>query len=348
VLRARHALNAHDLAGGSQELTMQAMVLKPLGAGLEWTELADRVPGPGELRVKVGACGVCRADLHLVDGGAHRPEWPTIPGHEIVGRIDALGPGVEGLRLGQRVGLPWLGHALGACPCCVGGLESLSAQSRFTGYRRDGGFASHTIAEARYAFPLGEDGSDVALAPLLSAGLVGWRSLGLAGPGTRLGLYGFGNSAQIVTQVAAWQGRSVYAFTPSGDQLGQARALDLGATWAGSVEEPPPQLLDAAIIFATLGEWVPLALKAVRRGGRVICAGMSMSAIPRLPYRLLWGERQLISVAGLSRQDGIDFLRLAPQIGIAARTTRYPLQRGNQALADLRAGRCQGAAVLVP
>ncbi len=327
---------------------MQAMVLTKLRTNLEWTELADRQPGPGEIRVKVSACGVCRTDLHVVDGELPEPQVPIVPGHEIVGRIDALGSGVEGLRLGERVGIPWLGHTCGICPYCIGGRENLCDRPLFTGYTRDGGFATAAIADARYAFPLGEDGSDEALAPLLCAGLIGWRALGIAGEGRRLGLYGFGAAAHILAQVARWQGRSVFAFTRPGGVSTQTFALSLGAHWAGGSDEMPPEPLDAAIIFATVGELVPLALKAVRKGGRVVCAGIHMSDIPGFHYGLLWEERQLVSVANLTRQDGLDFLGLVPQIGIVTKTTRYPLNQANQALADLRAGRFDGAAVLVP
>ena len=327
---------------------MHAMVLKKLGAALEWTELADQKPGPGEVRLKVAACGVCRTDLHVVDGELPDPKLPIIPGHEIVGRIDEIGAGVEGLRVGERIGVPWLGHTCGVCPYCAGGQENLCEHPLFTGFTRDGGFATATIADARFAFPLGEAGSDVALAPLLCAGLIGWRSLVIAGEGKKIGLYGFGAAAHIVAQVAKWQGRSVFAFTRPGDAATQAFARSLDASWAGGSNEMPPQPLDAAIIFATVGELVPLALKAVRKGGRVVCAGIHMSDIPSFPYRLLWEERQLVSVANLTRKDGIDFLRLAPEIGIVTKTTRYPLNQANQALADLRAGRFEGAAVLVP
>jgi propanol-preferring alcohol dehydrogenase len=327
---------------------MQAMVLKKLGAPLEWTDLADRRPGPGEIRIKVAACGVCRTDLHVIDGELPDPQVPIIPGHEIVGRIDMIGAGVQGLRVGERVGVPWLGHTDGDCPYCLAGQENLCDRPLFTGYTRDGGFATATIADARYAFPLGEVGSDVALAPLLCAGLIGWRSLRIAGAGKKLGLYGFGAAAHIIAQVAKWQGRSVFAFTRPGDVPTQAFARRLGATWAGGSDQMPPESLDAAIIFATVGDLVPVALKAVRKGGRVVCAGIHMSDIPSFPYRLLWEERQLVSVANLTRQDGLDFLRLAPEAGIVTHTTPYPLNQANQALADLRAGRFEGAAVLVP
>jgi propanol-preferring alcohol dehydrogenase len=327
---------------------MKAMVLTKIKTALEWEELADRQPGPGEIRVKVGACGVCRTDLHVVDGELPDPKVPIIPGHEIVGRIDALGAGVTDLIIGQRVGIPWLGHTCGVCSYCKSGRENLCDHPVFTGYTRDGGFASATIADARFAFPLGEVGSDEAIAPLLCAGLIGWRSLAIAGEGKNVGLYGFGASAHIVAQVLKWQGRSAFAFTRSGDLDNQAFAKRLGAVWAGGSDQMPPELLDVAIIFATVGGLVPLALKAVRKGGRVVCAGIHMSDIPSFPYELLWEERQLVSVANLTRQDGLDFLRLAPQMNIVTQTTRYPLDHANQALADLRAGRFEGAAVLVP
>jgi propanol-preferring alcohol dehydrogenase len=325
---------------------MHAMTLKKIGDPLEWTELPDRQPGPGELRIKVAACGVCRTDLHVVDGELPEPKVPIVPGHEIVGRIDAIGAGVVGLSIGERVGVPWLARTCGVCPYCVGGQENLCDRPLFTGYTRDGGFATSTIADARFALPLGEGGSDVDLAPLLCAGLIGWRSLVIAGDGKRLGLYGFGAAAHIVAQVAKWQGRSVFAFTRPGDVATQTFALRLGTSWAGGSDEAPPEQLDAAIIFAPVGALVPLALKAVRKGGRVVCAGIHMSDIPSFPYRLLWEERTVVSVANLTRSDGIEFLRLAPKIQIVTKTTQYPLIQANQALADLRAGRFEGAAVL--
>jgi alcohol dehydrogenase, propanol-preferring len=327
---------------------MNAMVLKKIGDPLEWTELADRQPGASEIRVKVAACGVCRTDLHVVDGELPDPKVPIIPGHEIVGRIDALGAGVEGLHLGERVGIPWVGHTCGVCPYCSEGHENLCDRPVFTGFTRDGGFATATIADARFAFPLGEVGSDIALAPLLCAGLIGWRSLVIAGAGKKLGLYGFGAAAHILAQVAKWHGRSVFAFTRPGDAATQSFARSLGVTWVGGSDEMPPEPLDVAIIFATVGDLVPLALKSVRKGGRVVCAGIHMSDIPSFPYRLLWEERQLVSVANLTRQDGLDFLRLAPKMGIVTEATTYPLKEGNQALADLRAGQFDGCAVLVP
>jgi len=327
---------------------MHAMVLKKLRTDLEWTELPDRNPGSGEIRVKVSACGVCRTDLHVVDGELPDPQVPIIPGHEIVGRIDRIGAGVEGLMLGERVGIPWLGHTCGVCPYCVEHRENLCDKPLFTGYTRDGGFATSVIADARFAFPLGEVGSDVALAPLLCAGLIGWRSLVIAGEGKNIGLYGYGAAAHIIAQVAKWQGRSVFAFTRPGDGQTQAFARSLSATWSGGSDEMPPESLDVAIIFATSGDLVPLALKAVRKGGRVVCAGIHMSDIPGFPYRLLWEERQLVSVANLTRQDGLDFLSAAPKMDIVIKTTSYPLRQANHALAALRAGRFEGAAVLVP
>ena len=327
---------------------MHAMVLNQLRTPLEWTELPDRQPGPGQVRIKVLACGVCRTDLHVVDGELPEPQVPIIPGHEIVGRIDELGVGVEGLAMDERVGIPWLGHTCGVCPYCRMQQENLCDDPVFTGYTRDGGFATATIADARFAFPLGEIGSDVSLAPLLCAGLIGWRSLVIAGDGKKLGLYGFGAAAHLLAQAARWQGREVFAFTRPGDLATQDFARTLGAVWAGGSDEMPPEQLDAAIIFAAVGDLVPTALKAVRKGGRVVCAGIHMSDIPSFPYELLWEERQLLSVANLTRQDGIDFLRQVPQMGIVTRTTIYPLTKANEALADLRAGRFDGAAVLVP
>jgi propanol-preferring alcohol dehydrogenase len=327
---------------------MNAMVLNKLRDPLEWKELPDRFPGRGEIRVKVSACGVCRTDLHVLDGELPNPQVPIIPGHEIVGRIDVIGEGVVGLTVGQRVGMPWLGHTCGVCPYCVEDRENLCDRPVFTGYTRDGGFATAAVADARFAFPLGEVGSDEALAPLLCAGLIGWRSLVIAGKGKNVGLYGFGAAAHIIAQVAKWQQRSVFAFTRPGDKATQLFARSLGAAWAGGSDEMPPEPLDAAIIFATAGSLVPLALKAVRKGGRVVCAGMHMSDIPSFPYQLLWEERQLVSVANLTRQDGLDFLGMAPKMGIVTKTTGYPLIQANQALADLRAGRFEGAAVLLP
>jgi alcohol dehydrogenase, propanol-preferring len=332
---------------------MRAMQLRQPGTPLVRVELPDRKPGRGEILIDVHACGVCRTDLHVVDGELDHASLPIIPGHEIVGRIAALGRDVSGLEIGARVGVGWLGSADGSCAYCLMGRENLCDRPQFTGYTRDGGYASAVLADARFVFALGEQGTDVSLAPLLCAGLIGWRALslavrGLAGEAPRLGLYGFGASAHILAQVARWQGRSVFAFTRHGDSSTQEFARTLGAVWAGASEEAPPEPLDAAIIFAPVGNLVPLALKAVRKGGRVVCAGIHMSDIPAMPYRLLWEERELLSVANLTRKDGAEFLQLAPQARIATRTTPYPLDRANEALADLRAGRFEGAAVLVP
>jgi propanol-preferring alcohol dehydrogenase len=324
------------------------MVLSRPKSPLVWTEMPDRHPGPGQIRVKVVACGVCRTDLHVLDGELPQPKSPIIPGHEIVGRIDEIGPGVTGLALADRVGIPWLGHTCGVCPYCEAMRENLCDAPLFTGYTRDGGFATAVIADARFAFPLGETGSDVSLAPLLCAGLIGWRSLAIAGEGKTIGLYGFGAAGHIVAQVAKWQGRQVFAFTRPGDTANQAFARSLGAVWAGGSDEAPPEKLDAAIIYATVGALVPLALKAVRKGGRVVCAGIHMSDIPRFPYESLWEERQLVSVANLTRQDGIEFLGRVPEMDLQVKTTTYRMQEANTALADLRAGRFEGAAVLVP
>jgi propanol-preferring alcohol dehydrogenase len=324
------------------------MVLKQLQTPLELTELPDRQPGPGEIRVQVLACGVCRTDLHVVDGELPDPIVPIIPGHEIVGRIDAMGAAVKHLQIGERVGIPWLGHTDGTCPYCLMHRENLCDHPLFTGFTRDGGYATAAVADARFAFPLGEVGSDIELAPLLCAGLIGWRSLVIAGEAKKLGLYGFGAAAHILAQVAKWQERSVFAFTRPGDVHTQSFALSLGAAWVGGSDQMPPEPLDAAIIFATEGALVPIALQAVRKGGRVVCAGIHMSDIPSFPYNILWQERQILSVANLTRQDGIEFLRAAPQVGIITKTTRYPLRQANQALDDLRAGRFEGAAVLTP
>ncbi|WP_312964879.1 zinc-dependent alcohol dehydrogenase family protein [Stutzerimonas kunmingensis] len=324
---------------------MRAMLLEQIGQPLQLRELPEPQPGPGELRVKVLACGVCRTDLHVVDGELPEVPLPIIPGHEIVGRVDALGEVVSGFELGQRVGIPWLGHT---CGYCQHAEENLCDAPQFTGYTRPGGYAEYVVADARFAFALGEEGDPVALAPLLCAGLIGWRSLVKAGDGKRLGLYGFGAAAHIVMQVACWQGRDVYAFSRPGDIAAQDFARSLGALWAGDSNESPPVPLDSAIIYAPAGELVPAALRAVRKGGRVVCAGIHMSDIPSFPYDILWQERELVSVANLTRQDGLDFFPVAAQVGIHTETHAYPLEQANQALDDLRHGRFQGAAVLVP
>ena len=325
---------------------MRAMVLEAIGTALVPRTLADPAPGPGDVRVRVSACGVCRTDLHLIDGELPNIRVPIVPGHEIVGRIDAIGPEVTGFALGERVGVPWLGHTCGACPYCRTDRENLCDAPGFTGYTRNGGYAEHVVADARYVFALGEGGEDAALAPLLCAGLIGWRSLCKAGPAEHLGLYGFGAAAHLVAQAAVRQGRKVYAFTRPGDADAQAFALELGCTWAGGSDEPAPEALDAAILYAPVGDLVPAALRAVRKGGRVVCAGIHMSDIPAFPYDILWGERELLSVANLTRQDGVDFLAFAAA-GLVAEVTTYPLEAANTALDDLRNGRLRGAAVLV-
>lgn len=327
---------------------MLGMVLHKPGRPLVLEKLPDPAPGPGEVRVRVEACGVCRTDLHVVDGELPDPRLPIIPGHEIVGRIDALGPGVTGLELGMRVGVPWLGSTCGVCTYCASGRENLCDRPVFTGYTRNGGYATHAIADMRYAFRLSEKGEAPALAPLLCAGLIGWRSLRFAGNAHILGLYGFGAAAHIVIQAARKQGRRVFALTRPGDAATQAFALRLGAEWAGDSDKRPPEPLDAAIIYAPVGELVPAALAAVGKGGTVVCAGIHMSDIPSFPYRLLWEERQIVSVANLTRQDGIEFLAFAAQAGIETQTKTYPLDQANTALDDLRHGRFEGAAVLVP
>ena len=327
---------------------MGAMVLRRIGEPLVWEERPLPQPGRGEIRVRIEACAVCRTDLHVVDGELPGGLLPVVPGHEIVGRVEALGPGVAGHAVGARVGIPWLGRTCGHCPCCAEGRENLCDNPQFTGFTRDGGFATHVVADAGYAFPLAGFGDPVAAAPLMCAGLIGWRSLKLAGEGRRIGLYGFGAAAHLLAQVLRWQGREVCAFTRDGDAAAQALALRLGAVWAGGSGEMPPAPLDAAIIFAPVGALVPAALRAVRKGGRVVCGGIHMSDIPSFPYSILWEERQLLSVANLTRADAAEFLALAPRAGVRAETTTYPLARANEALDDLRHGRFQGAAVLVP
>jgi alcohol dehydrogenase, propanol-preferring len=327
---------------------MRAMVLERPGEPLKLVERPDPRPGDSEVRVRVAACGVCRTDLHVVDGELPNPKLPIVPGHEIVGTIDLVGKRVDSLAAGMRVGIPWLGHTCGRCRYCREGRENLCDHPLFTGYTRDGGFATHTVADARYVFRLPESGEDVATAPMLCAGLIGWRSLRMAGEGKKIGLYGFGAAAHIIAQVARWQGREVFAFTRPGDVAAQAFARKLGASWAGSSEEKPPEPLDCAIIYAPVGALVPAALSAVRKGGRVVCAGIHMSDIPAFPYRLLWEERELLSVANLTRSDGDEFFAIAQMVGIKTETVPYPLSRANDALADLRMGRLQGAAVLVP
>ena len=327
---------------------MKMMVLHEIGKPLKLEERPTLRPGSGEVLVRVEACAVCRTDLHVVDGELPNPKLPIVPGHEIVGVVEAIGDGVSHTPLGARVGIPWLGRTCGCCPYCITDRENLCDNPLFTGYTRDGGFATHVMADAAFSFPLTGFDDPVAAAPLMCAELIGWRSLRMAGEGRRIGLYGFGAAAHILAQVCRWQGRDVYAFTRSADAPAQALAMSLGARWAGGSDETPPEPLDAAIIFAPIGALVPSALAAVRKGGRVVCGGIHMSDIPQFPYSLLWEERHVVSVANLTRRDATEFLAIAPQAGIKTTTTVYPLERANEALADLRSGRFQGAAVLVP
>jgi propanol-preferring alcohol dehydrogenase len=330
------------------EVTMHAMVLEAPGKRLTWWNLPQPTPGPGQVLVKVTACGVCRTDLHVVDGDLSEPKLPLIPGHEVVGRVLALGAGVDNLMIGARVGIPWLGFTCGTCAPCRSGCENLCESARFTGYQIDGGYADCALAESDYCFPLPGLMTDAETAPLLCAGLIGYRALVKAGEAHHIGLYGFGAAAHIIAQVALHQGREIYAFTRPGDQAAQDFARDLGAVWAGASSATPPQALDAAILFAPVGALVPAALRAVRPGGRVVCAGIHMSDIPSFPYKILWGEREIVSVANLTRRDGEAFLALAPTVPVKTTVVRYPLAEANQALDDLRAGRVTGAAVLVP
>lgn len=327
---------------------MRAMVLERPGLALVARELPVPVPRSGQVLVRVQACGVCRTDLHIIDGELDRPKLPLVLGHEVVGTVAALGPGVQSLRVGQRVGVPWLGHTCGACRYCASARENLCDAPAFTGYQVDGGYAEYTVADHDYCFPLPEGYDDTEAAPLLCAGLIGYRALRLVGEGERLGLYGFGAAAHIVCQVATWQGREVYAFTRPGDAGAQAFARSLGAVWAGGSEEPPPAPLDGAILFAPVGALVPLALRAVVKGATVVCAGIHMSEVPAFPYADLWGERVLRSVANLTRQDGAEFLDLAPRVPVRTRVTVFPLAEANEAIARLRGGHLHGAAVLVP
>jgi propanol-preferring alcohol dehydrogenase len=331
------------------------MVLEQQGRPLIAAELPEPDPGPGQVRVAVSACGVCRTDLHVVDGDLREPKLPLIVGHQIVGTVEGAGEGAERFAPGQRVGIPWLGWTDGECRYCRSGRENLCERARFTGYQLDGGYAERAVADERYCFPVPEGYPDLQAAPLLCAGLIGYRALRLCGDAERIGLYGFGASAHIVCQVAHHQGRRVFAFTRPGDAETQRFALELGAVWAGGTEggsevsEPggPPEPLDAAIIFAPAGELAPVALRALAPGGTVVCAGIHMSDIPSFPYEILWGERTLRSVANLTRRDGEEFMALAPQVPVRTAAQEYPLDRANEALDDLRGGRVRGAAVLV-
>ena len=327
--------------------TMHAMQFDAPGQRLHMVERALPQPGPGEVRLAIAACGVCRTDLHVVDGDIHG-SLPIIPGHEIVGRIEAAGTGVSGFAIGQRVGVPWLGRTCGHCPFCASRRENLCDDPQFTGFTRDGGFATHCIADAQYCFAIPDVFDDIHAAPLLCAGLIGYRAYRIAGSAPVLGLYGFGAAAHILAQLAIWQGRKVFAFTRDGDAAAQDFARRLGCAWAGASEEAPPEPMDAAIIFAPVGALVPQALRAVKKGGRVVCAGIHMSEIPAFPYADLWEERSICSVANLTRDDGTAFLELAAQVPIRTQVTSLPLAQANTALDQLRRGEVNGALVLVP
>jgi alcohol dehydrogenase, propanol-preferring len=322
------------------------MVFRAVGTPLEETELPVPDVGPGQVRLAVHACGICRTDLHIVDGELTGPKLPLVPGHQIVGTVTELGSDVERFRPGDRVGVPWLGWTCGTCRFCTSGRENLCVRARFTGYTIDGGYAEQTVADERFCFPIPEGYPDLQAAPLLCAGLIGYRALGLAGDAERLGLYGFGAAAHIICQVAVAEGRRVFAFTRDGDEASQEFARSLGVVWAAGSSERPPEPLDAAIIFAPVGGLVPVALAAVDRGGTVVCAGIHMSDIPSFPYELLWEERVLRSVANLTREDGVDFMRLAPAIPVHTEVTVQPLEAANQAFDELRRGDVVGAVVL--
>lgn len=326
---------------------MRAMVLTKPGEPLTLETLPRPEPGPGQLAVRVEACGVCRTDLHIVDGELSGPKLPLVLGHQIVGVVEELGPGVGGgVAVGDRVGIPWLGWTCGACRYCRSGRENLCDLARFTGYTLDGGYAEAAVADARFCFPVPQEYPSIQAAPLLCAGLIGYRALRLTGEAERLGLYGFGAAAHVIAQVASAEGRRVFAFTREGDVGGQEFALSLGAKWAGESGESPPEELDAAIIFAPAGELVPAALRVLAKGGVVVCAGIHMSDIPAFPYELLWGERVIRSVANLTRRDGEELLRLAPRVGVHTQVEAFPLASANEALAHLRTGTIRGAAVL--
>jgi propanol-preferring alcohol dehydrogenase len=326
--------------------TMRAMVLDAPHRPLRLEERPVPLPGEGQVLVRVAACGVCRTDLHVVDGDLTEPKLPIVPGHEVVGRVAALGTDVRRFSEGERVGVPWLGWTCGACRFCTAGKENLCAAARFTGYTLDGGYADYLLADQRYCFALGEGLGDAEAAPLLCAGLIGYRSLSMAGEAESVGLYGFGAAAHIVAQIARHQGRRVFAFVRPGDEPAKAFARDLGAVWAGDSNEMPPEELDAAILYAPVGALVPAALRAVAPGGSVVCAGIHMSDIPSFPYEILWRERTIVSVANLTRRDGEDFLQLAPKVPVETTVETLPLERADEALARLREGRLQGAAVL--
>ena len=326
---------------------MRAMVLDGVGEPLRAAEVPAPAPGPEEVLIRVHACAVCRTDLHVVDGELPDPKLPLIPGHQIVGTVERIGERVERFAAGDRVGVPWLGHTDGSCRYCLANRENLCDNARFTGYQIDGGYAGYAAADHRFCFPIPEGFPDIQAAPLLCAGLIGYRSLTMVGDAERLGLYGFGDSAHIIIQVALHQGRKVFAFTRDGDVERQGFARQLGAVWAGGSGESPPEELDAAIIFAPVGALVPVALRAVAKGGVVVCAGIHMSDIPSFPYEILWGERVVRSVANLTRKDGEEFLALAPEVPVRTMATPFPLEEANEALKALRGGEIRGAAVLV-
>ncbi|MFW6085831.1 MAG: zinc-dependent alcohol dehydrogenase family protein [Myxococcota bacterium] len=330
---------------------MRAVVLDEPGQPLRVGDVPEPRPGPGQVVMEVGACGVCRTDLHLLDGELPEPRKPVIPGHQIVGRVVERGEGVDRLREGDRIGVPWLGWTCGECDFCARGEENLCDRARFTGHTLDGGFAEYAAADARFCFPIADAYSDVEAAPLLCAGLIGYRTLRMAGPrehNQRVGIYGFGAAAHLLAQVLTHQGREVYAFTRPGDEEGQRFARRMGATWAGGSDQTPPVRLDAALLFAPVGALVPAALRHLRKGGQVVSGGIHMSDIPSFPYSLLWGERVVRSVANLTREDGAEFLALAPKVPVRTETTVYPLAGAAEALEDLRHGRFRGSAVLVP
>jgi propanol-preferring alcohol dehydrogenase len=326
---------------------MRAMVLETTGSALQQVELPLPEYGSNEILLKVRACGVCRTDLHILDGELAAPKLPLIPGHEIVGTVVAKGGQVTQFEIGQRLGVPWLGHTCGHCRYCTSGRENLCDDARFTGYTLNGGYAEYAVADQHYCFPLPEGYTDAEAAPLLCAGLIGYRALAAAGDAERIGIYGFGAAAHIIAQVARWQGRRVFAFTKSGDLAGQHFARELGAEWAGDSTVPPPEQLDAAILFAPVGALIPEALRHTAKGGTVVCAGIHMSDVPGFPYSILWGERTVRSIANLTRRDGAEFFDIAPQAGVRTAVETFRLEEANEALSRLRAGRIRGAAVLV-
>ncbi|MGH2660485.1 MAG: zinc-dependent alcohol dehydrogenase family protein [Actinomycetota bacterium] len=327
---------------------MNAMVLDGPGQALRLAELRRPEPGPGQVLLRVRACSICRTDLHILDGDLSEPKLPLVLGHQIVAEVEGRGPGVEGLTTGDRVGVPWLGWSDGECRYCTGGRENLCPRARFTGYHIDGGYAEYTVADARFCLPIPDGFPDLQAAPLLCAGLIGWRCLKMTDDAERVGIYGFGTAAHLVAQVALHQGRRIFAFTRPGDEQAQRFAKELGAEWAGGSDQPPPEELDAAILFAAVGELVPVALRAVAPGGTVVCGEIHMSDIPSFPYEILWRERVLRSVANLTRRDGVEFLELAATVPVRSEVAEFPLDRANEAIDAVRAGAVRGAVVLLP